>query len=198
MTSTSIHVNPTDLLDRLVGLVAALPATTAPGDAGLIPVTATAEGEIVWVYSRGQYRRGIVTKVTRTRAEVSYTTQGALDESARIYAVCEPATEDDATSAAARQARQTWAFKTTMADGTNSHYTDFASLYTPERKQKEMAEYAAEVEAAGSKEAYVQAEIDRARTAFQRRKAANTGPLAYVKVTRKVSKIVELYRDAAV
>ncbi|MFG1977070.1 hypothetical protein ACGFJC_47725 [Nonomuraea fuscirosea] len=184
--------NATDLR-HLIDLIAALPAATSPADAGLIPVTATAVGEVVWVYARGQYRRGVVTKVTPTRADVTYTTQGALDESARIYATWEAASEDEEIAYATRRARGNWRFKTAMADGTADFYKRFT--FTPEEKRKEMATYADQVAAAGSEEAYVQAEVDRARTSFRAKKAENTSPLAHVKITCKTSKIADLFRD---
>lgn len=37
-------------------------------------------GDHAYVYSRGMYRRGIITKVGRTRATVSYTTETAIKD----------------------------------------------------------------------------------------------------------------------
>lgn len=42
-------------------------------------------GDIVYIYSRGMYRRAIVTKVTATKIHAIYTTDGAVKEAQRIY-----------------------------------------------------------------------------------------------------------------
>lgn len=61
-----------EILPRLTTLVDARQSVEGfPGwDDGAVP----AEGDVAYVYAMGRYRRGLVTKVTRTRATVSYTT----------------------------------------------------------------------------------------------------------------------------
>ncbi|RPE39784.1 hypothetical protein EDD90_2802 [Streptomyces sp. Ag109_O5-1] len=60
------------LLPKLVGLVdARKSAEGMPGwDNGAAPMV----GDTAYVYAMGRYRRGVVTKVTKTSATVSYTT----------------------------------------------------------------------------------------------------------------------------
>lgn len=43
------------------------------------------KGDVVYIYSRGMYRRAIVTKVTATKVHAFYTTEGAVKEAQRIY-----------------------------------------------------------------------------------------------------------------
>jgi hypothetical protein len=43
-----------------------------------LPVPNPQVGDAVYLYSRGKFRRGLVSKVTKTRVEVTYTTEGAI------------------------------------------------------------------------------------------------------------------------
>ncbi|MFF4777472.1 hypothetical protein ACFY05_31915 [Microtetraspora fusca] len=178
-------------------VVAALPKGVGPGERGMEPMTTAAEGDIVWIYSRGQYRRGVVVKVTPTRAEVRYTTASAIEESAKIHAIIRGTSEADTAASAERQARRNWKFYAEMADGTCSTYRRFASVYTPERKAKEMADYAARMAEHGNQVAtYVRSCVEAALTALAQRKAESPDHLAHITYTTKAARITDLFRNA--
>jgi hypothetical protein len=63
----------------IVAVVGALPKGTRPEG---LPTAAQGVqvGDTAWIHSRGQYRRGIVTKVGTKNVTVRYTTAGAVDE----------------------------------------------------------------------------------------------------------------------
>lgn len=69
-----------EMLPKLVALVDALQSVKGlPGwDNGAAPKV----GDVAYVYAQGRYRRGLVTKVAKTRATVSYTTASSQG---RVY-----------------------------------------------------------------------------------------------------------------
>jgi hypothetical protein len=70
------------ILPRLVELVRALPSKQAPP--AWSATVAPAVGDVVYVRAMGKYRRGLVTKLGRTRVEVAYTTASS---GGRVYRV---------------------------------------------------------------------------------------------------------------
>ncbi|MER0476859.1 hypothetical protein ABR737_00560 [Streptomyces sp. Edi2] len=61
------------LLPRLIELIG-----TRRDSLALDSVGSVAEGDIAWVYARGRWRRGLVTKIARVRVTVSYTTDASI------------------------------------------------------------------------------------------------------------------------
>lgn len=67
-----------DLIDLIdVATPDTLPKHTPTGPADLTI------GQIVYAYGMGKFRRGVVTKIGRTRAVVAFTTRGTVDDAAR-------------------------------------------------------------------------------------------------------------------
>lgn len=85
-TATNYPVGDTTAnLINLIGTLAQLDDAerarwTAPAD-----IKAVKAGDTAYVYSHGDMRRGVVTKIGRTRISVAYTTAGALNESRRYH-----------------------------------------------------------------------------------------------------------------
>lgn len=61
----------------------ALPAKALPDSVATVPATQPQRGDTVALHSRGMVRLAMVVEVTKTRAEVAYTTQGAITEALR-------------------------------------------------------------------------------------------------------------------
>lgn len=92
--------------------------TSVEGFPGWDNGTAPKVGDVAWVYAMGRYRRGLVTKVAKTRATVSYTT---FSSNGRVFHKAAKFTElaaDPAPAAEEENAGQTdapaWACPATL------------------------------------------------------------------------------------
>lgn len=61
----------------------ALIGTTAPADWRTPVMEELAVGQVAYVAAMGEMRRGVITKLGRTKVHVTFTTQGAIDHQAR-------------------------------------------------------------------------------------------------------------------
>jgi hypothetical protein len=65
-------------------------------------------GDLVYGYSRGMYRRGIITKVTPTKVTLLYTTDGAVKDAQRIFEHIAGIDPQASARGAAKQAARNW------------------------------------------------------------------------------------------
>jgi hypothetical protein len=101
--------------DTALKFISAVPATEA-GHAELRKNFGakdgnTAEvGDLAYLYSRGSYRLGVVTKVTPTKVRVLYTTDGAVKEAVRIYDAYATIDPQEHAKSAADTAAKNWTY----------------------------------------------------------------------------------------
>lgn len=142
-----------------------LPRGTEPCAATIADPTTLSPGDLVWAHSRGNWRVVVVESVGRKNAKGVYTTAGAVDQALRSAEDAEKALSPSATAAreaqVSDQARRNWATLEAKIDGTYDLFARFPDQYPAERRAAVAAEAQAKVEAYGSVEAYVAAEVSR-------------------------------------
>jgi hypothetical protein len=153
-------------------------------DTGLVQLGRTPQvGDVVWLHSRGSYRKGVVSKVAISRATVTYTTGGALKEGQRIYDAINAMDPDAAAASTAGVSKSNWRFmnreveRLTKVKYDQGYLNNFDSAQLP-RHQAEIAKY-------GTFEAYAAHRAETARALVLEQKAANHSPYEYVKFTSK-------------
>lgn len=192
MTVTRNHE---ELEDRALQNISAAPATKEGHEElarvyGQKDPQKVSEGDVVYLYSRGSYRRAIVTKVTPTKIKAFYTTEGAVTEAQRIYdayAALDPQKQADAYAEQAAknysyylrvvtEYRERVAGGETLASFEQADFANYLVMITDETREEHVARKAAE-----------------AYEAAQAKKDANKTYRQYVHFTTKDAKKDDIY-----
>lgn len=143
----------------------------------LLPVPADTEvGDLVVVYSRGSYRLALVEKLGPKRISVVYTTEGALKESGKVYAMYTTPGYTEQMVAGTKR-----------VEARNFDYYVRETGSSPQfsHSEERLAEFAANV--ALGRDAYIAGEVAKTRAGCEAAiaDARARGPLGFVSVTRK-------------
>jgi hypothetical protein len=147
-------------------------------------------GDLVAIHSRGSYRVARVTKVTKTRIETEYTTEGAIKESGRIFEMyADPSLPARmAKQEAAQQAKNFDYYAEVLAAGrSHPHFAHQSDAAISAR----LADYRAWTEQ--GKEAFVARHVEEVRESYEEghAEALRRGRLGYLTVTRKTVSLTD-------
>lgn len=147
-------------------------------------------GDTVYAYSRGMYRRGEVVKVTPTKVQFLYTTEGAVTEAKRIYDSIEARVPEVDAKSAADQAAKNYAFTQREVVKNRRRIEAGQTLANWERKSFESD---LKLLAEETCEEHIARKATEAYEACVAKKAANKSYLQYVHCTTKSVKKDDLY-----
>jgi hypothetical protein len=147
-------------------------------------------GDVAIVYSRGQYRQGVVTKVGKTNAEVTYTTEGNVTQSQKIMdgRRATIANIDKHVADAGKTAGSNWDYYQREAEKPGAK----PSYYSDEQWEKSKQSARERFEALPPREEYVASAEANARERIEGYKTGD--PLDLVENTSKTAKFTEIAR----
>jgi hypothetical protein len=177
--------------------VAAYSRNTMFVDTGLEQVKETPKvGDLVWLHSRGSYRKGVVIKVTKTRATVTYTTEGAVKEGVRLFDAINAMNPETAAAGTAKVSKSNWRFMTgevkrlIQAKSDQGYLNDFDT--------DSLARNTAEIAQHGTFEAYAAHRAELARAEVLKHKAGNHSYVEYVNFTDKADVFANICHQVTV
>ena len=102
------HTTTNSELAQVIGYIRGRKTTTPDIEGVAFTAEAPELGQIAWIYGRGGYRRGIVVKVTATKATIEYLTLGGIDAAERRQTKYRHITEEATHAEHVKFAGRTW------------------------------------------------------------------------------------------